>query len=127
VEHAGLPPSEIDWVMAHGTGLPIADVSESRGIEAAMGRHAFNIPVSSIRGALGQSFASGGGYQLAAACRAIQTQSVPPTLNFSGPAEGCRLDYVPNVARFARVRRVLINAAGVGGTHGGLVISAYAN
>jgi len=127
LDDAGLPPTEIDWVIAHGTGLPIADVSESRGIEAAMGKHAFNIPVSSIRGALGQSFASGGGYQVAAACLAIQHQRVLPTLNFSRPAEGCRLDYVPNVPRFARVRRVMINAAGVGGTHGGLIISAYAN
>jgi len=127
LDDAGLPPTEIDWVIAHGTGLPIADISESRGIEAAMGKQAFNIPVSSIRGALGQSFASGGGYQLAAACQAIQSQRVPPTLNFSRPAEGCRLDYVPNVARCARVRRVLINAAGVGGTHGGVVVSAYAN
>lgn len=127
LDDAGLPPTEIDWVLAHGTGYALADVSESRGIEAAMGRHAFNIPVSSIRGALGQSFASGGGYQLAAACYALQSQRVPPTLNFTRPAEGCRLDYVPNVARVARVRRVLINAAGVGGTHGGLVVSAYAH
>ena len=127
LDDAGLPPTEIDWVLAHGTGYAVADVSESRGVEAALGRHAFNIPVSSIRGALGQSFASGGAYQLAAACYALRSQRVPPTLNFSCPAEGCRLDYVPNVARFARLRRVLINAAGVGGTHGGLVVSTYAN
>ncbi len=122
---AGLPPTEIDWVCAHGTGHPIADGAESRGIETALGRHAFHIPVSSIRGAVGQSFASGGGYQLAAACLAIRHQRVPPTLNFAGPAEGCRLDYVPNTSRVARVRRVLINAAGVGGTHAGIVVSAY--
>jgi len=127
LDDAGLPPTEIDWVLAHGTGYPVADVSESKGIESAMGKHSFNIPVSSIRGALGQSFASGGGYQAAAACLAIQHQRVPPTLNFSNPAEGCRLDYVPNVSRYTRVRRVLINAAGVGGTHGGLLISAYEN
>ena len=126
LDDAGLPSTEIDWVLAHGTGLPVADLAESRGIEAGLGRHAFHTPVSSIRGAVGQSFASGGAYQVAAACMAIRHQRVPPTLNFSGPAEGCRLDYVPNIARTTRVRRVLINAAGVGGTHGGLVISAYA-
>jgi len=125
LDNAGLPPTEIDWVLAHGTGYSIADVSESRGIETALGRHAFNIPVSSIRGAVGQSFASGGGFQIAAACLALQHQRVPPTLNFSRPAEGCRLDYVPNVSRCARVRRVLVNAAGVGGTHGGMIISRY--
>ena len=122
---AGLPPSAVDWVCAHGTGFPIADVSESRGIERAMGTHARCVPISSIRGAVGQSFGSGGGFQLAAACHAIQRQAVPPTLNFSAPAEGCTLDYVPNTARVARVRNVLINAAGVGGTHAGLLVSAY--
>ncbi|MEI6519914.1 MAG: beta-ketoacyl-[acyl-carrier-protein] synthase family protein [bacterium] len=122
---AGLPPEEIDWVCAHGTGFPIADLSESRGIESGLGDHAFCVPVSSIRGAVGQSFASGGGFQVAAACTALQNQMVPPTLNFSKPADGCRLDYVANVARPARLRRVLINAAGVGGTHAGAVISRW--
>ncbi len=122
---AGLPPDEIDWVCAHGTGFPIADLSESRGIESGLGDHAFCVPVSSIRGAVGQSFASGGGFQVAAACSALQNQMVPPTLNFSKPADGCRLDYVANVARPARLRRVLINAAGVGGTHAGAVISRW--
>jgi len=83
--------------------------------------------VSSIRGAVGQSFASGGGFQLAAACLAISRQRVPPTINFLRPAEGCRLDYVPNVSRVARVRRVLINAAGVGGTHAGVMLEKYVN
>lgn len=122
---AGLPPTQIDWVCAHGTGHPIGDGAESRGIETALGEHAFNIPVSSIRGAVGQSFASGGGFQLTAACLAITQQRVPPTINFHAPAEGCHLDYVPNVARIARVKRVLINSAGIGGVHSGVVVSAY--
>lgn len=125
LQDADLPPSAVDWICAHGTGYPVADVSESRGIETALGRHAFNIPVSSIRGSVGQSFASGGGFQVTAACMALRHQRVPPTLNFLRPAEGCRLDYVPNVARTARVRRVLINAAGVGGTHAGTLLSTY--
>lgn len=122
---AGLPTTAVDWVCAHGTGYAIADRSESMGIETGLGAHAFHVPVSSIRGAVGQSFASGGGFQTAAACLAIQRQRVPATLNFTEPAEGCRLDYVPNVSRVARVRRVLINTAGVGGTHSGLLLAAY--
>ena len=122
---AGQPATAVDWLCAHGTGLPIADVAESRGIETGLGEHAFCIPVSSIRGAVGQSFASGGGFQLAAACYAIRHQRIPPTINFAQPAEGCRLDYVPNDARRARVRRVLINAAGIGGTHAGALIEQY--
>jgi 3-oxoacyl-[acyl-carrier-protein] synthase II len=122
---AGLPPTAVDWVCAHGTGYPGADCAESRGIETALGDHAFRVPVSSIRGAVGQSFASGGGFQVAAACLAIQRQMVPATLNFSRPDEGCRLDYVPNVPRVARVQRVIVCAAGVGGTHSGLLVERY--
>jgi 3-oxoacyl-[acyl-carrier-protein] synthase II len=122
---AGIPPTDVDWVIAHGTGFAVADVSESRGIETALGKHAFSIPVTSIRGAVGQSFACSGGLNLAAACLAIRHQRVPPTINFTAPAEGCRLDYVPNVARTARVRRVLINVAGVGGTHSGILVARY--
>jgi len=124
---AGQPATAVDWLCAHGTGFAVADVAESRGIETGLGAHAFCIPVSSIRGAVGQSFASGGGFQLAAACLAISRQRVPPTINFLRPAEGCRLDYVPNVSRVARVRRVLINAAGVGGTHAGVMLEKYVN
>ncbi len=126
LREAGLPVTAIDWVCAHGTGHPVGDGAESRGIEHGLGAHAFCVPVSSIRGAVGQSFASGGGFQVAAACLAIRDQRVPATINFSAPAEGCRLDYVPNVARTARVKTVLINAAGIGGVHTAVILGAYA-
>jgi 3-oxoacyl-(acyl-carrier-protein) synthase len=122
---AGQPPTALDWLCAHGTGHPGADCAESRGIETALGDFAFHLPVSSVRGAIGQSFASGGGFQLAAACVALREGRVPATLNFSRPAEDCRLDYVPNVARPARLRRVMVCAAGIGGTHSGVLVSTY--
>lgn len=125
LKDAGIPARDIDWVCAHGTGHKIGDVAESRGIETALKEHAFCVPVSSIRGAVGQSFASGGGFQAAAACLAISNQMIPPTLNFSTPAFDCKLDYVPNIARISRVRNVLINVAGVGGTHAGAIIGKY--
>ena len=122
---AGMPVTAVDGVFAHGTGHPIADSSESLGIETALGRHAFSIPVSAVRSALGQSMGGGGAQQMAAACLALQRQMMPPTINFSEPAEDCRLDYVPNVARTSRLRRLLINTAGVGGTHAGILLGAY--
>jgi 3-oxoacyl-(acyl-carrier-protein) synthase len=125
LEDARLRPSEIDWLCAHGTGYPGADVAESRGIQAAMGDAAFCVPVSSVRGAIGQSFASGGALQAACAYLAIKHQKIPATLNFTEPDDDCRLDFVPNEPRVARVRRVLVCTAGVGGTHAGMVIGAY--
>ncbi|HEY3378021.1 MAG TPA: beta-ketoacyl-[acyl-carrier-protein] synthase family protein [Armatimonadota bacterium] len=122
---AGLPPTEIDWLCAHGTGHPGADCAESLGIETALGKHAFHVPVSSVRGAIGQPFASGGGFQVAAACAALKHQRAPATLNFTRPAEGCHLDYVPNHSRISRINRVMVCAAGIGGTHSGLMIEKY--
>lgn len=122
---AGLPATAIDAVFAHGTGHPIADCSESNGIEMALGKHAFSIPVTAVRSALGQSMGGGGAMQVAAACLAIERQMISPTINFSSPAEGCRLDYVPNTARTTRLKRVVINTAGAGGPHAGMVIGAY--
>lgn len=122
---AGLPATAIDAVYAHGTGHTIADGSESSGIEAAFGKHAFSIPVTAVRSALGQSMGGGGAMQVAAACLAIERQMISPTINFTAPAEGCRLDYVPNNARTTRLRRVIISTAGAGGPHAGMVIGAY--
>jgi 3-oxoacyl-(acyl-carrier-protein) synthase len=122
---AGQPVTAIDWLQAHGTGYPGADVAESLGIETALGEHAFRIPVSSIRGAVGQSFASGAGFQISGACAALREQRVPATLNFTQPAENCRLDYVPNTSRVARLNTVMVCTAGVGGTHAGSLLRKY--
>ncbi len=126
LDEAGLPPTAVDWMQAHGTGFPGADIAESLGIERAFGKHAFCIPVSSIRGSIGQPFASGAGWQVAAACLALRDQRVPPTINFTRPAVGCNLDYVPNAARVARIKTIVTAGAGIGGIHGAVVITDYA-
>lgn len=125
LQDAGIPPTSLDWLQAHGTGFPPADCSESLGVEKALGKHAYSIPVSSIRGAIGQPFASGAGWQLAVACMALQQQRVAPTINFTRPAENCRLDYVPNESRVSRIRTVLVDGAGIGGTHGATILTTY--
>jgi 3-oxoacyl-[acyl-carrier-protein] synthase II len=120
--HAGLAPSGIDYINAHGVGLRDYDLAETNAIKAVFGAHAYNVPVSSIKSMIGQPFAAGGSLQVAASCLTLQHGLIPPTINYERPDPACDLDYVPNRARMARVRAVLVHAHGMGGTDSALVL-----
>ena len=78
--------------------------------------------VSSIKSMIGQPFAAGGSLQIVAACLTLQHGIIPPTINYDTPDPDCDLDYVPNQARPARVRTLLVHAHGIGGTDSALVL-----
>ncbi len=119
---ARLEASEIDYVSAHGNALPDYDRAETAAYRALFGRHAYNIPVSSIKPMTGQSLSAAGALQVVAACFTLEEQFVPPTLNHDSPDPECDLDYVPNAGRVARVNRILVAAHALGGTHSALVL-----
>jgi 3-oxoacyl-[acyl-carrier-protein] synthase II len=119
---AGIQASEIDHINAHGNGLPDYDRAETAAYRAVFGRHAYNIPVSSIKPITGQSLAAAGALQVVSSCFALEEQFVPPTLNHDVPDPDCDLDYVPSRGRVCRLNRVLISAHGFGGTHSALVL-----
>ncbi len=119
---AGLSPSDIDHVNAHGSSLPDFDVCDSNAFKHALGGHAYRIPISSIKSMIGQPFSAAGTIQAVVACLSIERQRVPPTINQEVPDPQCDLDYVPNRSRWARVRHVLINAHSFGGSTAALVI-----
>lgn len=119
---ARLDPSDIDYVNAHGNGLPDYDRAETAAYRALLGRHAYNVPVSSIKPVTGQSLAAAGALQVAAGCFTLEEQFVPPTLNHDIPQPECDLDYVPNRGRVARVSQLLIAAHAMGGTHSALIL-----
>jgi 3-oxoacyl-[acyl-carrier-protein] synthase II len=127
ITEAGLTPVEIDYINAHGSSLPDFDICDSNAFKLALGRHAYSIPVSSIKSMIGQPFSAAGTLQTVAACLTIQDQRVPPTINQDVPDPECDLDYVPNVSRAARVRNVLINGHSFGGTCAAIVVSAFRN
>ncbi len=116
---------DIDYVCAHGIGNKQYDIAETNAIKMVLRSRAYNIPVSSIKSATGQPFAAGGGWQIVASCMAINTGTVPPTINYRVPDPQCDLDYVPNHARRARVDTVMMNSHSFGGTHGCLIISRF--
>jgi 3-oxoacyl-[acyl-carrier-protein] synthase II len=119
---ARIDRTEIDYISAHGNGLPDYDRAETAAYRAAFGRHAYGIPVSSIKPITGQSLAAAGALQVVGACFTLTEQFVPPTLNHDMPAPACDLDYVAGQGRSARANHVLVVAHAFGGTHSALVL-----
>jgi 3-oxoacyl-[acyl-carrier-protein] synthase II len=121
---ANLTAAAIDHISAHGNGLPDYDLVETRAFKEALGSLAYSIPVSSIKSMIGHAMGAGSMLQVAASCLTLQNGIIPPTINLETPDPECDLDYVANEARTARVRRVLLNAHAMGGTHSVLILGA---
>ncbi len=110
-------PEDLDYISAHGAGIPSQDVAETAGIKAALGNRAYSVPVSSIKSMCGQAFAATSATQVVAACLSLVNGIVTPTINYDEPDPLCDLDYVPNIARTARLRTALVHARSMGGSH----------
>jgi 3-oxoacyl-[acyl-carrier-protein] synthase II len=117
-----LPKHRIDYINAHGVGLRDYDLAETNAIKAVFADHAYNMPVSSVKSMIGQPFAAGGTLQVVASCMTLQKGIIPPTINYGAPDPCCDLDYVPNRARRARVRALIVRAHGMWGTDSALVL-----
>ena len=121
---ADLRPHDVDFICAHGNAMQDYDAAETAGIKRVFGHHAWNVPVSSAKSMCGQALAASSAMQVVTACLALRHQIVPPTINYHIPDPSCDLDYVPNVARPARVRHALIHAHSLGGAHVAMVLGA---
>lgn len=122
---AGMSPADIDYVNAHGTSTPLNDQMETKAIKAVFGERAYQIPVSSIKSMIGHLLGAAGAIEAISSLKTIETGIIPPTINYETPDPACDLDYVPNVARHAKVRAVLSNSFGFGGHNASLVFRAY--
>ena len=122
LREARLGPGDVDYVCAHGNSMPDFDAAETAGLKRALGRHVWNVPVSSIKSMCGQALAASSGIQVVAACLALRHGVIPPTANYRFPDPACDLDYVAGTARRARVRTVLVHAHSLGGAHLALVL-----
>jgi 3-oxoacyl-[acyl-carrier-protein] synthase II len=111
----GLEAGDVDYVNAHGTSTPANDSNETSAIKAALGEHAYRIPVSSTKSMTGHLLGGSGGIEAVAAVLAIGQNLVPPTINYQNPDPACDLDVVPNQARELPVNVVLSNSFGFGG------------
>jgi 3-oxoacyl-[acyl-carrier-protein] synthase II len=126
IEDAGLTLDDIDYVNAHGTSTPANDASETAAIKGVFGERAYGIPVSSTKSMIGHTLGASGAIESVACIKAIETRTIPPTINYENPDPECDLDYVPNQARkVERVRAVLKNSFGFGGQNACLVFRRY--
>jgi 3-oxoacyl-[acyl-carrier-protein] synthase II len=122
IDDAGVAPDEIDYINAHGTGTEAHDPEETHAIKTVLGKHAYQIPVSSIKGAVAHMMGAAGAAEAIATIQAIRTGVVPPTLNYGERDEECDLDYVPNEARSVPVNCAASISAGVGGSNACVVL-----
>ncbi len=121
---AKLNPGDIDYLNAHGTSTPVGDKGETIAIRRAFGDSANSLAVSSTKSCTGHLLGAAGAVEAIFSILAIRDQVLPPTINLETPDPDCDLDYVPNTARQAKVKTVISNSFGFGGTNGSLIFRA---
>jgi 3-oxoacyl-[acyl-carrier-protein] synthase II len=122
---AGLTPSDIDYVNAHGTSTELGDKIETVAIKRVFGDHVSKLAVSSTKSMTGHLLGGAGGLEAGITVLAIRDQIAPPTINHEVPDPECDLDYVPNQARPMKIDYALSNSFGFGGTNGCLIFKRY--
>ena len=121
---AATAPESIDYINAHGTSTPYNDKFETLAIKKVFGAHARSVAISSTKSMTGHLLGAAGGIESVICVKTLQTQTIAPTINLDEPDPDCDLDYVPNVARPAKVQAVLSNNLGFGGQNAAVVFRA---
>ena len=127
LKDAGLNPSDIDYVNAHGTSTPLGDANETTALKLAFGEHAKKLVVNSTKSMTGHLLGGAGGVEAVYSVLALYHQKSPPTINiFEQDVEGgCDLDYCANEARDLSIRAAISNSFGFGGTNGTLAFKRF--
>ena len=125
LKDAGLKPSDVDYINAHGTSTHLNDLTETEAIKTVWGEHAKDVSVSSIKSMTGHLLGAAGGIECIATALAVENDMLPPTINYETPDEGLDLDYVPNKAKAKTGRAALSNNLGFGGHNACIVLKKY--
>ncbi|RZB29940.1 MAG: 3-oxoacyl-[acyl-carrier-protein] synthase II [Desulfobacteraceae bacterium Eth-SRB1] len=125
LEDAGISYKDVDYINAHGTSTQLNDLYETMAIKTVFKDKACQVPISSTKSMTGHLLGGSGGIEAAFTVLTIREGIIPPTINFDNPAEGCDLDYVPNVARKVKVEIAMTNSFGFGGTNASLILKKY--
>ena len=122
---AGLEPSAVDYINAHGTSTPLNDKFETMAIKTIFGEAAYGVPISSTKSMTGHLLGAAAAVEAVAAIGAIRNGVIPPTINYEEPDGDCDLDYVPNEARSAEIKTAISNSMGFGGHNSCLVFRSW--
>src|SRR5262245_5424610 len=125
IKNAGVQPSQIDYINAHGTSTPYNDKLETLAIKKTFGDHARKVAISSTKSMTGHLLGAAGGLEAGITALAVHHQLMPPTINLDNPDPECDLDYIPFTKRAGKIRHALSNSFGFGGTNGALLFKKY--
>ena len=126
IKDAGIQPSEIDYINAHGTSTPLGDEIELGAVERLLGNAAAKATMSSTKSATGHLLGAAGAIEGAFACLAIRDQVAPPTINLDNPSVETPIDLVPHKAKPMEINVALSNSFGFGGTNASVIFKKYA-
>ena len=122
IGHAGIDPSDIDYINAHGTSTPVGDEIELAAVERMLGQAAGKVAMSSTKSAIGHLLGAAGAVEAAFTALAIRHQIAPPTINLDNPSVDTPIDLVPHKAKPMKIDVALSNSFGFGGTNASLVL-----
>ena len=123
LKRAGLMPSDIDYINAHGTSTPVGDEIELKAVERLFGNAADRVSMSSTKSSIGHLLGAAGAVEAIFSLLAMRDQICPPTLNLDNPSVETAIDLVPHKARKREIRATLSNSFGFGGTNATLVLT----
>ena len=122
---SGISTGQVSAVFAHATSTPGGDKAEGQALKAALGSALEELPVTAIKSTLGHQLGAAGAVQAVAACKAIQEQKLPPTINLDTPDPDCHLVQIPKTVLAMPLRHVLSNSLGFGGHNAILLFSRF--
>ena len=125
LKDAGVEPSVVNYINAHGTSTKAGDEIETYAIKTVFGEYAYKIPVSSTKSMTGHLLGAAGGVESVISVLSIKDDIIPPTINLDTPDPECDLDYVPKQARRTTVNYALSNSFGFGGTNACLLFRKF--
>ena len=126
IQSAGIQPTDVDYINAHGTSTPANDGSETAAVKTTFGDHAYKLAVSSTKSMTGHTLGAAGAIEAIFCVLAMRDGVLPPTINQETPDPECDLDYVPNVLRKQQVEVSLSNSMGFGGHNAALLLRRWA-
>ena len=127
LDDGGFKPNDIGYINAHGTSTELNDKNETAAIKTIFGEQAYQTPISSTKSMTGHLMGAAGSVEAVFCVQTLQSDMLPPTINYENPDPDCDLDYIPNQARPAHVDHIMSNSFGFGGHNATLIFSRYSD